>query len=233
MPNVLEVEDLSVRFGSRTILRDLDFAVAQGTSLAVIGPNGSGKSVLFKALIGFIPHQGTVRWAPGARVGYVPQRLDIERDLPVTGEDFLRARVSVARAPEEAARRAIAQAGLPLEVMGKRIGMPSAGQFQRLLVATALIGEPTVLLLDEPTAGVDEPGQEALNARLRRLQDEQGVTILVISHDLSVVFQSATNVLCLGYERAWFGPPREVLTPEMLRQLYGEGLGYHSHEHGQ
>jgi zinc transport system ATP-binding protein len=231
MHNALEVEHLSVEVGSRVILRDLSFSVPRGTSLAVIGPNGAGKTVLFKALIGFLPHRGTIRWAPETRIGYVPQRLDIERDLPVTGDDFLAARVAVARARAEAAHRALEQVGLGGEVRTKPIGTLSAGQFQRLLVAAALIGEPNVLLLDEPTAGVDEVGQEALNDRLLRLQEAQGVTVLLISHDLSVVFQHATNVLCLGGARAWFGPPQQALTPERLARLYGAEPGIHAHEH--
>ena len=93
--NALEVERLSVRFGATTILRDLSFDVPRASSLAVIGPNGAGKTVLFQALIGALPHAGAIRWAPGTRIGYVPQKLDIERDLPVTGDDFLRAKATV------------------------------------------------------------------------------------------------------------------------------------------
>ena len=105
----------------------------------------------------------------------------------------------------------------------------SGGQFQRLLMAFALLGNPTVLLLDEPTAGVDDPGQERMNDTVRRLQTE-GVTILLISHDLSVVFRFATNVLCLTRDHTCFGIPRQVLTPAVLSQIYGEPVGLFVHD---
>jgi zinc transport system ATP-binding protein len=111
------------------------------------------------------------------------------------------------------------------------IGILSGGQFQRLLVAFALVGAPNVLLLDEPTAGVDEPGQERLNELVRRLQLEQGLTVLFISHELSVVYRYATDVLCLSPDRVCVGPPRTVLTPELLHDLYGTPVDYHVHDH--
>ncbi|HET7372631.1 MAG TPA: ATP-binding cassette domain-containing protein, partial [Gemmatimonadaceae bacterium] len=194
--NALEVEHLSVRLGDAEILRDLSFSVPKGSSLAVIGPNGSGKTILFRALIGAVPHDGTVRWAPNARIGYVPQRLDLERNLPVTGDDLLRARARLAAAQSSDIERVLSRVGLTREILGKAIGTLSGGQFQRLLMAFALLGDPTVLLLDEPTAGIDEPGQERVTETVRRLQND-GVTVLMISHDLSVVVRFATNVLCL------------------------------------
>jgi ABC-type Mn2+/Zn2+ transport system ATPase subunit len=87
-----------------------------------------------------------------------------------------------------------------------------------------------VLLLDEPTAGVDEPGQERFRELVDRLRRDRGLTVLVISHELSVVYQHATAVLCLGRARSWFGPPTEILTPERLRQLYGGPIDYHVHD---
>jgi zinc transport system ATP-binding protein len=226
--HVLEVENLHVSFGSTHLLRELTFSVEQGTSLAIIGPNGSGKTVLFKALVGALPYQGRIRWAARARIGYVPQKLDLERDLPITGLDLLRAKVKVTRSGEDvvAAHRGV---GLGDEI-AKPIGSLSGGQFQRLLVALALIGHPSVLLLDEPTAGVDEPGQERLNELIRRLQEERGLTVLLISHELSVVYRYATNVLCLSYPRACFGPPKTILTPELLNEIYGAPVGYHIHD---
>ena len=119
--------------------------------------------------------------------------------------------------------------GLDTEVR-KPIGTLSGGQFQRLLVALALVGRPTVLLLDEPTAGVDEPGQERVNELIHRLRRERGLTVILISHELSVVYRYATNVLCLSSERACFGPPRTILTPELLNEIYGAPLEYHVHD---
>jgi len=228
MAPILEVERLFVSFGKTDVVRDLSFSVEAGTSVAIIGPNGSGKTVLFKALVGALPYRGRLHWAAGARIGYVPQKLDLERDLPITGLDLLRAKVKVTRSGEDVVS-AHRDVGLGDEI-GKPIGSLSGGQFQRLLVALALIGHPSVLLLDEPTAGVDEPGQERLHELVRRLHEERGLSVLLISHELSVVYRYADNVLCLSYPRANFGPPRTILTPDLLNEIYGAPVGYHVHD---
>jgi len=228
--NALEVTRLSVRFGATDVLRDLSFSIPQGTSLAVIGPNGSGKTVLFRALIGAIPSTGTIAWAPGVRLGYVPQKLDIERDVPITGLDFLRARAAVDGRPRTSIADVLNLVGLSGTAGEQSIGAMSGGQFQRLLVAFALVGDPNVLLLDEPTAGIDEPGQERLNELMHRLQQERGLTIVQISHELTVVDRYATSVLCLAHDRAWIGPPRDVLTEEVLRDVYGAPVRFHRHD---
>lgn len=227
--NVLEVEHLSVRYGRVDIIRDLSFSVPASSSLAVIGPNGSGKTVLFRALIGAIPYTGRVRWAPDTRIGYVPQKLDLERDLPVTGRDLLLARARLSSADSDVIERSLSRVGLAPDILDKLIGTLSGGQFQRLLMGMALIGDPTVLLLDEPTSSVDEPGQERFKDTARRLQAE-GVTVLLISHDLSVVYRFATAVLCLSRDHTCFGIPRQVLTPEILAQVYGEPIGFIAHD---
>jgi zinc transport system ATP-binding protein len=226
----LEVKGLAIRFGTTEIVRDVSFSVPQGSSLAVIGPNGAGKTILFRALIGSLPYEGSIRWATGTRLGYVPQKLDIERDLPVTGGDFLTAKAAVVRAQRSAIFTALAGVGLDKEILRIPIGALSGGQFQRLLVAFALIGNPNVLLLDEPAAGVDAPGQEQLSGLVRRLQEEHRITIILISHDLSVVYRYATSVLCLSRTYSCVGPPQTVLTPEVLTRLYGMPLGFHVHD---
>src|SRR5215510_2243430 len=228
---ILEVEHLSIAFGSTPIVKDVSFRVARGESVAVIGPNGSGKTVLFRALIGAIPSEGTLKWAPGIRFGYVPQKIDVARDLPITGIDFLHARGASGQPTDAAITQAIAAVGLTPTLCRQPVGSLSGGQFQRLLIAFALMGDPDVLLLDEPTAGVDEPGQERLNEIIQRLRAERRLTVLLISHDLSVVHQQATHVLCLTAGTAHFGEPRTVLTPDLLHQVYGTPVAFHVHEH--
>jgi zinc transport system ATP-binding protein len=225
----LAVQNLSGAFGQATVIERLSFEVAHGSALAIIGPNGAGKSVLAKALIGALKFQGSIKWEKNTKIGYVPQKLDIERDLPITGGDFLHAKAVVSRATKADVTNELLLVGLKAGVVAKPIGALSGGQFQRLLLAAALIGRPTVLLLDEPTAGVDEPGQDSLNQTLERLRDERGLTILFISHDLSVVYQHATNVLCLSRYHVCFGAPRNILTPQLLQELYGAPVGYHIH----
>jgi len=228
--SALEVEHLAIRFGTTEIFRDVTFGVPRGTSLAVIGPNGAGKTVLFKALIGSLRYEGSIRWAPGTRIGYVPQKLDIERDLPITGGDFLAAKAAVVKEQKGAIVAALAGVGLNQEVLSTPVGALSGGQFQRLLVAFALIGNPNVLLLDEPAAGVDAPGQEQLSSLVRDLQEASGMTILFISHDLSIVYRYATNVLCLSRNYSYVGPPKTVLTPDVLGRIYAMPIGFHVHD---
>jgi zinc transport system ATP-binding protein len=231
LENALEVEGLSVQFGQVEVLADLTFAVAKGSSLAVIGPNGAGKTVLFQALIGSLPYQGTIRWAPQTGIGYVPQKLDLERDIPITAMDFLRARLKLTSGKATDITRILELTGITKEIGQSTIGTLSGGQFQRLLVAFSLLGNPSVLLLDEPTAGIDEPGQKQMNELIHRLQEERSLTVLFISHELSVVYQYATNVLCLGRKRATcFGTPKKVLTPELLAEVYATPMGYHVHD---
>jgi zinc transport system ATP-binding protein len=181
-------------------------------------------------LIGSVQFSGAVRWTDGVRIGYVPQKLDLERDIPITGIDFLDARAAVARKPATGISSALNLVGIPLEIAKQPIGTLSGGQFQRVLIAFALVGDPNVLLLDEPTAGVDEPGQERLNQLIKRLQQNQDLTVLFISHELSVVYQYADQVLCLSRAHTCFGPPRTVLTSDALRQIYSSEVGYHVHD---
>ncbi len=228
--NALEVERLTVRFGGTTVLDSLSFEVPRATSMAIIGPNGSGKTVLFKALVGALPHDGQVRWADGTRLGYVPQKLDIERDLPLACSDFLRAKAAVSGARPHETSEALRTVGFSGDLSRRPIGALSGGQFQRLLFAAALLGRPTVLLLDEPTAGVDEPGQEQLYETITRVRRDQGLTLLLISHELSVVYRYADTVLCLGHARPCQGVPDEILTADRLAALYGAPVKYHRHD---
>jgi zinc transport system ATP-binding protein len=229
--NVLEVQDVGVRLGGTEVVRGVSFNLPRASCLAIIGPNGAGKTVLLRALIGALPHTGKITWASDAVFGYVPQKLDIERDLPLNGHDFLNARAALAGSSGEVQAEALRAVGLAEGVLSTPIGNMSGGQFQRLLIAFALLGRPNVLLLDEPAAGVDAPGQAQLNEVIHGLQDTRAMTVLLVSHDLSVVYRYADHVLCLGRHGSCFGPPRSALTPETLYQVYGEPVGFHVHDH--
>jgi zinc transport system ATP-binding protein len=228
---ILEVEHLSVTLEGARILSELSFVVQRGTTLAIIGPNGAGKTVLLRALIGALPSRGIIRWAPEARIGYVPQQLDLQRDLPLTGLDLLHAKSSICRSPPDEALEALAMVELSPAAARRTIGRLSGGEFQRILLALALMGHPSVLLFDEPTAGLDQPGMRAVYSLIQRLQDERQLTAVLISHDLSVVYEHADEVLCLSHARTFFGPPSEVLTPERLREAWGGDVRFHFHDH--
>jgi zinc transport system ATP-binding protein len=230
MAYALEVDHLTMRFGATEIFRDLSFKAPLGSSLIVIGPNGGGKTVLFRALIGSLPYEGSIRWALGTKLGYVPQKLDIERALPVTGHDLLRAKTAITKTTRKMLVTALDRVGLDTDVLNTPIGALSGGQFQEVLLALALIGDPNVLLLDEPTAGVDAPSRDRLYRLIQKLQEESCLTAILISHDLSVVARAATNVLCLSRCDSCFGPPKMILDPELLRRMYGMPVGFHVHD---
>ncbi|MBI4991846.1 MAG: metal ABC transporter ATP-binding protein [Candidatus Harrisonbacteria bacterium] len=225
---VLKVANLTVSFDEDKIIEDLDFEVREGDVLAVIGPNGAGKTTLFKALLGMTPYHGDIKWEDGIRIGYVPQRMEIETDVPLTIREFLRLRGSE-NFSEEKAHDAVRSVLLPEEILNFGLGEISVGQRQRILIAWALLGKPRVLLFDEPTADIDIRGQESIYQLLHHLQDKYNLTIILISHDLNVVYKYAEKVLCLNRQKICFGSPQDVLSPVQMQKLYGGEHAFYHH----
>jgi zinc transport system ATP-binding protein len=228
---LLSVINLTVAFGSHAIVEDLSFKVNQGDGVAIIGPNGAGKTVLLKALLGLIPYRGEIRWSPGARLGYVPQKIVADRQLPLSARDFLSAKVRFLKLPGNELERVSTELSLTEQLLDANIGTLSGGQFQKVLIAFALLGGPNVLLVDEPTASLDELTEERIYELLQSLQKKNDMTILLVSHDLSVVYRNADFVLCLSKGKPCMGPPKEILTPAMLEELYAAPPRYYQHIH--
>jgi zinc transport system ATP-binding protein len=230
MPSrVLSVTNLEIAFNGRVIIRDLTFVLDSGDCLAIIGPNGAGKTVLLKALLNLIPYQGEIRWCAGARPGYVPQRVAAERHLPVCVRDLLAAKTRFLKLPGSDLTQALREVDLPAEILESGIAILSGGQLQKVLIAFALLGRPNVLLFDEPTASLDELSEERIYELLHSLQQERGMTVILVSHDLSVVYRYANKVLCLSKGKPCMGPPREILTPQLLEEMYGAPSRYYGH----
>ncbi|HEV2385640.1 MAG TPA: metal ABC transporter ATP-binding protein [Candidatus Acidoferrales bacterium] len=229
MPALLTVRDLAVRFGDRVVLEAVNFELAAGEILAVVGPNGSGKTVLLKALLGLIPSTGKIEWAAGTRAGYVPQKIVPDRGLPLRVREVLEAKARFARLPAAEIGVVCETVGLGPELLEAVAGLLSGGQFQKVLIAFALLGHPNIILFDEPTASLDELSEERIYDLLPRLQTESGMTVILVSHDLSVVFRHATKVLCLSRGITCSGPPKEVLTPATLEALYSAPSKYYVH----
>jgi len=231
MEKILEVKNLSVSFDGEKVLENISFPVMRGEVLAIIGPNGAGKTVLFRALLGLIPHEGTIAWEKSVRIGYVPQKLAIDRSVPITVKEFflLKSRRFWIREKKflEHLTHELLLVGLSESVLGRPLGELSGGQLQRVLVSWAMLNHPDVLLFDEPTAGIDVGGEETVYNLIHRLQDERNTTVLLISHDLNVVYRYAQNVLCINRHMVCHGVPQEVLSPKDLAHVYGEGGFFH------
>ena len=228
---ILETRDLSVSFDKEEVLKDISFSVDEGDFLAIIGPNGAGKTVLFRALMSFIPYDGEIRWRTDARIGYVPQKLLEKAELPLTVKEFFILKSKNLFFKDKLLLNSISHelksVGLNQEILNQQLSHISRGQFQRVLIAWAILGHPNVLLFDEPTAGIDITGEENIYNLLHKLQDERRMTVLIISHDLNIVYRYADKVLCLNKERLCFGEPRKTLTSEQIERLYGQSAFYH------
>lgn len=239
MQKLLTVENLSVGANSHTILDSVNFEVYKNETLAVIGPNGAGKTTLFKAILGLIPYTGKVTWTKNIKIGYVPQRLYIEKELPLTTKEFFLLKENSI----ENAIAALKSVGLfnktskhheehfTHHIFNNRVGSLSGGELQRVLIAWALIDNPNILLFDEPTAGVDIAGEETIYTLLERLRVKKGLTILLISHELEIVYKYAMRVVCLNKERVCYGPPKQVLDKTTLDKMFGEEVHIYTHGH--
>lgn len=217
---ILEVKNLKVVFDNKPVLDGISFSLNKGEALAALGPNGSGKTTLFKAIIGAIPFEGKIIRAKELKIGYVPQKIDLERDLPITVGEFFELRNGVKKTDYNP-KEALELVGLPAYFLKKKIGELSAGEFQRVLISWAVLSKPDLLLFDEPTASVDVAGQETVYELLRRLQTTYDLALILISHDLSVVYHYADKVLCLNHSQICLGVPKDVLNTQKLEELYG------------
>ncbi len=238
---ILTVEGLSVSFDGNQVIKNLSFSVDKGDAMAIVGPNGAGKSVLLKAILGLIPHSGNAEWKEGLKISYAPQKFYIDKDLPLSVEEFLKFKnkdmnkvVDVLEAvgiPAKSHPHMIDRHHLMKHVSRQKVGWLSGGQLQRVLIAWSLLDDPDVLLFDEPTAGIDVGGEETIYKLLKKLKDERNLTILLVSHDLNVVYKYATNVMCINKEMICYGTPATVLDPAALAKLYGGEISFYKHEH--
>ncbi len=221
----------------RDILVDVDLTVYPARIVTLIGPNGAGKTTLVRALLGLIRHQGgSLKLARGLKIGYMPQRLRIDPIVPVTVERFLTLNnripgIDVHQALQEVGAGHLARAS---------VQVISGGEFQRVLLARALLRKPDLLVLDEPAQGVDVAGQGELYRLIGALRDRYGCAVLMISQDLHLVMEAADLIICLNHHVCCTGRPEAVSRhPEYLK-LFGAvrpgGLAvythHHDHQHG-
>lgn len=222
---VLKVKDLAVELGGERVIDDLSFEVGEGEIFVILGPNGAGKTVLLRTLLDLLSYTGEIKWKEGVKIGYVPQRLPFIKDFPLSVEEFFKFKES----SSEKINTVLEAVGLESEILKKPIGNLSSGQFQRVLIAWGLIADPNVLLFDEPTAGVDLGGEETIYTFLNKLKKERGLTVFLVTHDLSIVYHGADRVLCLNHKKICYGLPKEVLASQNLANLFGGEVKFFEH----
>lgn len=230
---LIEARGLGVRLGGHSVLSDIGFRIVRGEIVTIVGPNGSGKSTLLRTIVGGISrYEGQLVRAPGLRIGYVPQRLSIDHTLPMTVARFL----DLAGAGRLARQSAMVRTGI--EALAKRQLIDlSGGQFQRALLALALLQRPDLLVLDEAAQGLDQPGVAQFYRLVEELRRDLGCAVLMVSHDLHVVMAASDRVICLNGHICCEGAPTVVSAAPAYRALFGFGtegalaLYRHDHDH--
>ena len=234
---VVRFEQVSVERRGRCVLEGLSFAVRAGHVVGIIGPNGAGKTTLLRALLGLVPVSAglieVLGGPPGAahgEIGYVPQRHAIDPNFPATVRDVvalgqlgsvagrLRGRGSAAEL-RAAADRALSRVGME-SFADRMVGRLSGGEQRRVLLAQALCASSRLLVLDEPTIGLDLPAEQAFYALLRELQRELGLTVIAVSHDLLALASAADELICINRTMHVHGNPDEVVHSHALREAY-------------
>lgn len=246
-PPLLSIRNLTVELGGNRILRGLNAQVARGKVTALIGLNGSGKTTLLRSILKENPYRGEIRFHCGhdhsrpapEHIGYVPQKLNVDARLPLTVLDLLALALQrrpiffgVSRGTRRQIESLMQRVNAPLALLSRPVDKISGGELQRVLLGLAIHPEPELLLLDEPAAGIDFQNAENFYGLIARLNRESGVTILLVSHDLSVVSHHAHHVLCLKDGRIECeGSPQEILTQEMMARTFGTDMGVFTHHH--
>ena len=240
MQEVIKLENVSYRYNSDLVLEDISFKADEGDLLGIIGPNGAGKTTLFSLILGLLEgYQGKITvFGEDIRnnrkvlkkMGYIPQKNTIDQGFPATVEEIVSLGV-FERKTKDKIISAIKTVGL-LEQKHKRIGELSGGQQQRILIAKALVNEPQLLILDEPTTGIDLETQNKFYALLRKLNSENKITIILASHDLDAINKLANKIACINRKMSFHGDAREFFGNEQLLKSYSESsMQAHMHLH--
>lgn len=233
---LIKINALDVKYGGKKVLQNLHLSLTEREIVTIVGPNGSGKTTLFKAIIGTAPiSSGKVTLKPNLKIGYVPQQLNIDGSLPLTVSRFLQ----IAQNNNgKSLKQALEMVGIE-DILKAQISKLSGGQMQRVLLARAIVNQPDVLLLDEATRGLDQPGAAAFYRLIENIRTDTGCAVLMISHDLHVVMAASDRVICLNGHICCEGAPQTVATSPQYKALFGTdvdgafALYQHSHNHNR
>jgi zinc transport system ATP-binding protein len=233
---LLHLHAVNYHADGRHVLHDVSLHLTRGQILTLIGPNGAGKTTLVKLALGLLtPSSGIVQRTAGLRIGYMPQRLQVDASLPLSVQRFLQL-VPGTRSQSIAA--ALEEVGA-LRVQYSRLQALSGGELQRVLLARALLGKPDLLVLDEPTQGVDLKGQAELYRLITGIRDKHQCGVLMVSHDLHLVMSATDEVICLNQHVCCHGHPEQVSNDPAYLELFGKSgaqamavyTHHHNHEH--
>lgn len=230
----LEINNLSVVLGKENVLQNINFSLEKGEVAALVGPNGAGKSTLIKAVLGLVPYKGEIKvLGTGKRnrvrkVGYVPQFFSFDLEFPLTVNELLSFN------PKLKDKREIDKALKEVEMFkhkDHKLAKLSGGQKQRVLIAQAILSDPELLFLDEPTTGIDASGEKGFYEIIKHLNEVHHTTIIMSSHELSMVYKYADKVLCLNQSLYCSGDPNKAITKDVLEKLYGQDTELKPHSH--
>lgn len=231
----LEIKNLSINLGGIDVLENINFSLEKGEIVALVGPNGAGKSTLIKAVLGIVPYKGEIKILGRVnkrkslyKVGYVPQYFSFDLEFPLTVKEFLSFN------PKLQDKREIDKALKEVEMFehkDNKLAKLSGGQKQRILIAQAILSDPELLFLDEPTTGIDASGKKGFYEIIEHLNKVHGTTIVMSSHELSMVYKYADKVICLKQKMYCSGDPNKTITKDILAKLYGKDSELKPHSH--
>lgn len=225
-------EKLVLSRGGRKIIEHVDIAISPGEIVTLIGPNGAGKTTLVRLLLGLMkPDEGVIHRAPGLTIGYVPQRFSVESTIPL---DVMRFLNLTASAKEANGAKLLQEVGAD-HLRDAQVSSLSGGEFQRVALAKALMGDPQLLMLDEPVQNVDFSGEAELYRLIETIRDTRGCGILLVSHNLHVVLGASDRVVCLNHHVCCSGVPESVAKHPEYTRLFGrkaaEAFAIYTHTH--
>ena len=231
-PTLIEAKSIGINFSGRVILRDISLTVNEGQVVSLIGPNGAGKTTLVRILLGLLPaDSGAINRRAHLKVGYMPQRIALQQHLPISVSRFL----ALSRRSTSSAIAELLQLLNIEHLKTQQLSSVSGGELQRVLLARALLGNPQLLILDEPAQGVDVAGQAELYQLIGDIRTERNCGVLMISHDLHLVMSATDEVVCLNHHVCCHGKPEQVSNDPAFLELFGasvsEGLAVYTHHH--
>ncbi|MGR3723026.1 ATP-binding cassette domain-containing protein [Abyssibius alkaniclasticus] len=231
MPDILlAAQAVGVRQGRRILLESISFQLEAGEVVTLIGPNGAGKTTLVRALIGaLVPTTGRIEKRAGLRIGYTPQKMQLEQMMPMPVARFL----ALAGRVDAARRATVLEQTRTSAMTGAQLRDLSGGEMQRVLLARALLRAPHLLILDEPTQGLDQPGEARFYALLAEIRAQNDMAVFMVSHDLHVVMAQADRVICLNRHICCQGAPAAISEDPAYRAMFGDraALAVYRHDH--